>query len=167
MTQPLREKMAAILSRLYNGPGLCIFLSLIFGFITLILLRSLASALFEMHRSRTAEKKLRKEYSFGEKFLLILHWDHCIHAPNFCKTLICIHHIRISFLLIHLLLSLCGLWIPELQKICVWGFLLCLLLIDIPIGIIETVLDRYPLRRRNHEYRFKAYDHTSERKKLL
>ncbi len=148
-------------------PWAALFISFITGIVALFFLRLIANSLLEMHRSKTALRKLRKEYSFWDRFLMLPPWKHSEHAPQFCKVLICIHHIRLCLLLISLLLCLLGLGMENLQTASRILCLISFVMIDIPVIILESLLDRrISWRPTRYEYRFKKYNHTPERRRL-
>ena len=148
-------------------PWAALFISFITGIVALLFLRFLANSLLEMHRSKTALRKLRKEYSLWDRFLMLPPWNRCEHAPKFCRVLICIHHFRLCLLLVALLLSLLGIGIEGLHIASRGLCLISIVLIDIPVFILDSLLNRrISWRPSRHEYRFKKYNHTPERKRL-
>ncbi len=150
-----------------KDPWAALFISFVTGVVALIFLRCIANGLLEMHRSKSALRKLRKEYSLWDRFLMLPPRNHCEHAPKFCRVLICIHHFRLCLLLVALLLSLLGIGIEGLHIVSRGLCLVSTVLIDIPVFILEALLDRRISWRSNrHEYRFKKYAHTRERRKL-
>ncbi len=68
----------------------------------MFILRGIANGLLEMHRSKTALQKLRKEYTLWDRLLMLPPWNRCERAPKFCRVLICIYHFRLCLILISL-----------------------------------------------------------------
>ena len=163
----VRDGVSQFVGVFSQSAFVCVFLSFVTALASAILIRFLVGALLQMHRSRTNMKKLKKNYVFWQKLLLQPAWKECLHAKIFCRVMIVYHHTRIILLAGILLLVLISNWLPEL--LCVSGYCagFVFLLIDIPIWLMRLILDKYPLRRMKHEYRFQKYHNTQNRESLI
>ena len=155
-----------IVGELSESVVACSFLMAIFSFIAMLAIRGIVSGLFEMHRSRSAIKKVKKEYSLGQKLLLKHAWQDCIHARRFCRRLIIAHHCIFCLFLIELLLALfSNIW-PILKLVVAWYTIVFLDCITIPVCLLNFILDRYPFQKWKHEFRFRKYHNTSNHDSL-
>jgi hypothetical protein len=144
-----------------------VFISSISALATACLIRFLVGALFEMHRSRTGIKKIKKNYGFWQKLLMQPAWKECLHAKTFCRFLIVCHHTRIILWVVILVFAVISNWVPDLLRIGGYGSVVVFLLMDIPLWVMDLVLDKYPLRRMKHEYRFQKYHNSKDHDTLL
>ena len=162
----ISENAARFTSRLSGNPWLCLFLSCGFGLVALISIRGVVSGLFTMHRSKSAAKKVLKNYPFLQKLLLRHAWQECLHASRFCRFLIIYHHLVVILILIEaLLVFLSGIW-PGLMPFIAWYASVFSFLVAVPACILAVSLDRYPFHKRKHEFRFKKYHNTSDHSSL-
>ena len=92
--------MRELVKTLTEAPGLVILLSAVFGLVVFICNRYLLGTLLKMHRSKTAVKKIEKQYTFTQKFLLHHVRDHCVHAKKFCRRMILLHHMNLIITLL-------------------------------------------------------------------
>lgn len=149
------EKMTA-------QPGAIVFLSLVFWVLSVIILRLLLGALLRMHKSKTAVKKIEKQYTFWQKLCLLHVAEHCEHAVKFTRFMILVHNIYTpaTFLCLTFGLLLPGRWFAyvTIGKWC---------LMDLPIVLLMQVLDSHPFQRRRHAWRFDKYHNTSDRTSLF
>ena len=145
---------------------LCTFLMTVFSLASIICIRSVVSGLFEMHRSRSAIKKINKTYSFGQKILLQHAWRDCLHAKSFCRCLIISHHSIFVLFVLELLLALfSNIW-PSLMPVVAWYTIVFVIGISIPACLLNFILDRYPFAKWKHEFRFRKYHNTSNHDSL-
>lgn len=145
---------------------LCSFLLSVFAVAALFCIRGIVSGLFEMHRSKSALKKIKKEFPFGQRMLLIHAWQDCLHAKRFCRGLIISHHCIFCLYLIELLLAvLSNIW-PVLMPVIAWYTLVFIVGISIPVCLLNFALDRYPFQKWKHEFRFRKYHNTSDHNSL-
>ena len=145
---------------------LCTFLMTVFSLASMICIRGVVSGLFEMHRSRSAIKKINKTYSFGQKILLQHAWWDCLHAKRFCRCLIISHHCIFVLFVLELLLALfSNIW-PILMPVVAWYTLVFVVGISIPVCLLNFILDRYPFAKWKHEFRFRKYHNTSNHDSL-
>ena len=145
---------------------LCTFLMTVFSLASIICIRSVVSGLFEMHRSRSAIKKINRTYSFGQKILLQHAWRDCLHAKRFCRCLIISHHSIFVLFVLELLLALfSNIW-PSLMPVVAWYTIVFVIGISIPVCLLNFILDRYPFAKWKHEFRFRKYHNTSNHDSL-
>lgn len=161
------EWMDRILDIFSGSVPACVFLSSVTALASACLIRFLVGALFEMHRSRTGIKKIKKGYSFWQKLLMEHAWKQSLHESTCCRFLIVCHHSRIILWALVLLLAVISNWVPNLLRLSGCFGVFAILLMDIPIWIMELILEKYPFRRMNHEYRFRKYHNTKDRESLI
>lgn len=164
------EKNAAnalrIVGEFSESATLCSFLVAVCSLASIICIRGMVSGLLEMHRSKTALKKVSKTYSLGQKILLQHAWHDCLHAKKFCRRLIISHHCIFVLLIVELLLAIASnLW-PLLMPVIAWYTLVFVVGITIPICELCFILDRYPFAKRKHEFRFRKYHNTNDHDSL-
>ena len=147
--------------------GVCLFLGSVFAFVCILCLRGMISGLLAMHKSTSKMKKIRKRYSFWEKVFLLPAWKENEHAISFCKRLVIMHHIRLALWLVSVVLILFSGLIPVVLVVCAYLTTFLMLLVDIPMIIFHTAMDRYPFKRLHHEYRFRKYHNTQDHDSLF
>lgn len=166
----LLERIAAIWTKtvgiLSESAAICLFFAAVFTLPSIISVRFIISGLVEMHRSRTAQKKLHKEYSFGERIVLKPAWQKCLHAQKFCRFLIVYHHSIAILFLIELLLALLSSFLPALMQVLAGFTLIFSILVCFPVLILSFTLDRYPFRNFKHEFTFRKYHNTDDHSSL-
>ena len=145
---------------------LCTFLMTIFSLASMICIRSIVSGLFEMHRSRSAIKKINKTYSFGQKVLMKHAWRDCLHARRFCRGLVVLHHCVLALLMLEWLLALLSNIWPALMPVVAWYTIVTIAVISFPVCILTGLLERYPFVKWKHEWRFRKYHNTSDHDSL-
>lgn len=163
----IKHNAMRILAVFSESPLLCSFLACIFAISSIFCIRGIVSGLFEMHRSRSNLKSIRKNYGFWQKVIMKPAWDKCIHAKTFCKSLIICHHIRIVLLLTSLFLAFMVNLAPSLMHITATFSGCVFFLIDLPVLILHVAMDRYPFQRLKHEYRFRKYHNTQNHDSLF
>ena len=84
-----------IISNLTATPQACVLITVSLFLVSLIITCSLLNALLKMHRSKSAVKKIMKEYRFLQKVWMYPYEAHCLHAISFCRFLIYLQ--RISY----------------------------------------------------------------------
>lgn len=145
---------------------LCTFLLSVISITSIVGVRGIISGLFAMHRSKSALKKICKNYSFGQRVFLKHAWEDCLHAKQFCRQLIVVHHCIFGLLLVQLLLAiLSNIW-PALRIVIAWFTLMAGVGFLIPVSLLNFSLDRYPFQKRKHEFTFRKYHNTSNHHSL-
>ena len=98
--------MQKLIANLSAYPFVCIISSIVsFSFATLINYLLLGS-LLKMHRSKSALKKLKKEYTFWQRFRFLHFEGNCRHAVKFCKGMLIYQKIGWHCFAIYLFASL-------------------------------------------------------------
>lgn len=163
----ITEEIKRIVGVFSDAPMACVFLTSVFAFASVCCCRGIAGGLLEMHRSRSNLKKVRKPYSAWQKMIMKPAWDHCLHAKSFCRFLIIFHHVRVILLLISLALTIVGSAIPALMTITGALSACVFFVMDVPALVLHVLMDRYPLQRLKHEYRFRKYHNTQNHHSLF
>ena len=165
--EKIKEGLLSAFNSFRESPGACVFLTCIFALAAILCLRSLISALLEMHRGRSKLKKLRKGYNAWQKIIMKPAWQNCLHAKSFCRVLIVVHHIRVVLFLITLILiGISGILSTLFSFVASLSGAIFLLL-DVPILLMHLAMDRYPLQRLKNEYRFKKYHNSKDHESLF
>lgn len=153
------------LDELIAQPAGAVFLALIFWIVSLFILRFILSELLRMHKSKTAVKKIEKQYTFRQKLALRHVAEHTEHAVEFARFMIRVHHLSFWTMLICLL--------SWLLSDCWFVYLLAgrFLIFDVPVWVLNFLLDPHPFnrgkRRRGPLYRFQKYHNTSDKTSLF
>ena len=158
---------AELFTTFKETPELALIIGCIFACVTLLCIRSIVNALYAMHRSNSMLKKLRREYTFGQKLIMIPAWKNCLHASQFCRALIVLHHVRLMFLLSTLLIALFSCFFSMLVSVYALLSWVIFVILDIPILLLHRVMDRYPLQRHKNGYRFQKYHNTKNHDSLF
>ena len=146
---------------------ICLFFMCTFCISTVLCIVGLTSGLFEMHRSRTNIKKTRRKYTLSQRFRLMPAWYECLHAKGFCRFLIIVYHTRLVLMLLFLILTILVQIFPILMVIIAPFTAVVFFVVDIPILLFHALMDRYPLKKLKHEYRFRKYHNTDDHYSLF
>lgn len=148
--------------------GVAAFLALVFWSVSIFLLRSILSDLLKMHKSKSTVKKIKKQYTFPQKLCLRHVADHTEHAVSFTHFMIKVHHVSfwtmLACMLSRLLLS--DRWFVYMLagRFCI---------IDLPVMILDSLLERYPFNKRKRRSDFKnrrtfsQYHNTTDKTSLF
>ncbi len=166
LLQKITDSITRIIAVLSESVPICLFFAAVFFLPAIFSIRSIISGLVEMHRSRTAQKKLYKEYSFWQKTVLKPAWQKCLHAQKFCRFLILYHHSIAILFLIELLLAVFSHFFPILIQIIACFTLIFSIFFCFPTLILSYSLDRYPFKRLKHEFTFRKYHNTEDHNSL-
>jgi len=159
--------MLQIIDNLSKLPTVCILLSVIiflFSFLTNYLL---LDSLLKMHRSKSAVKKLKKNYTFWQRMQLLHFKEKCCHATKFCNRMIIYQRIGWICLALYLIVSLLfafGLFSAKFIAGLTVG--ICLLF-DVPAFAINRLLARPILFGRFKEFSFEKHHNTENHDSLL
>ena len=159
--------MLQIIGNLSKQPTVCIILSVIiflFSFLTNYLL---LDSLLKMHRSKSAVKKLKKEYTFLQRMQLIHFKENCRHAIRFCGKMIVYLKISWLFLALYLIVSLLFAFGLFSSKFIAWLTLGIFLLFDVPAFVINRLLARPIIFGRFKAFSFEKYHNTENHDSLL
>ena len=159
--------MLQIIDNLSKQPTVCIILSVIiflFSFLTNYLL---LDSLLKMHRSKSAVKKLKQEYTFLQRMQLIHFKENCRHAIRFCNKMIVYLKISWIFLALYLIVSLLFVFGLFSSKFIAWLTVGIFLLFDVPAFAINRLLARPIIFGRFKEFSFEKYHNTENHDSLL
>ena len=154
------------LNELIAQPVAAVFLALVFWFVSIFILRFILSELLQMHKSKTAVKKIKNQYTFRQKLALRHVSEHTEHAVKFSHFMIWVHHLSFWTMLLCLLskLILSDRW---------FVYLLAgrFLIFDVPVWVFNFLLDPHPFCRRKGRhsppFRFNKYHNTSDKTSLF
>ena len=149
-----------LIRNLSQTPGVCMALSICFFLFGSLLCYLMMDGLLRMHRSKTAVKKLKKEYSFLQRLWLQPHQIHCLHAVPFCKKLIALQ--RLGWICFGVYLAVCLLF----ESAVVWSSVILFVAFDLPVFILNGLLSR-PFVGRFREYSFAKYHNTDDTSSLM
>ena len=159
--------MLQIIDNLSKQPTVCIILSVIiflFSFFTNYLL---LDSLLKMHRSKSALKKLKKEYTFLQRLRFLHFKGNCRHAVKFCDSMIIYQKIGWVCLAVYLLTSFLFVFGFFPATIISWISVAIFLCIDLPSFTISLLLSRPLLFGRFKEYSFEKYHNTDNHESLF
>lgn len=80
--------MQKIIENMSAQPATCVIASVLLFFFAALANYILMDGLLEMHRSKSALKKLKKQYTFFQKIRLLHFKGNCRHAVKFCNGMI-------------------------------------------------------------------------------
>lgn len=159
--------MLQIIEHLSRQPVACIVLSVfifLFSFSTNYLL---LDSLLKMHRSKSAVKKLKKDYTFWQRMQLLHFKDNCCHAIKFCSRMIIYQKIGWFCLALYLIVSLLFTLGLFSAKFIAWLTVGIFMLFDVPAFITNRLLARPILFGRFKEFSFEKYHNTANHDSLL
>ena len=159
--------MPQIIENLSKQPVACIILSVlifIFCFLTNYLL---LDSLLKMHRSKSAVKKLKKEYTFLQRIRLLHFKENCRHAIKFCNGMIIYQKVGWFCLALYLIISLLFAFGLFSARFVAWLTVGICLLFDVPAFAINRFLVRPILFGRFKEFSFEKYHNTENHDSLL
>lgn len=163
----VKENLIGFLNLLSESPGSCVFLLILSFLISYLWTASLVYSLFRVHRSKTACRKIMKEYSFWQKALLIPHKTHCLHAKKFCAKIIYCLYVHAAFVAIGFISVIFESIVSEQLTISIYFLIIDFLAFALPEFVAELILEEKPWLRFNKKYRFEKYHHTKEFEKLI
>ena len=159
--------MPQIIDNLSKHPAMCVILSVLIFLFSFLMNYLLLDSLLKMHRSKSAVKKLRKEYTFLQRLCLLHFKENCRHAIKFCNGMILYQKIGWVFLAIYLVTALLfsfGLFsAASIARLTIGLFFA----FDVPAFAINRILTRPILFGRFKEYSFEKYHNTENRDSLL
>ena len=155
-----------IIKNLSEHPALCVVVSLLLFFFSSMTCYLLLGGLLKMHRSKTAVKKLKNEFTLLQKLRLIPFETHCLHAVRFCKGLILFQKTGWILFAIFLLITLmnCVGVLSDMVLAC--GTVSLFALFDVPMLVLHQVFAR-PIIGRFKAYSFEKYHNTEKHTSLL
>lgn len=150
-----------IINNLAEHPVVYLILSVSLFLFSSLTCYLLLNGLLKMHRSKTAVKKLKKEYTFLQKLWLCPFKIHCLHAVKFCKFLVILQRIGWIYLALYLLISSFS------STVLVWGAVILFVLFDLPVFLLHFALVRPIIFGRLKHYSFEKYHNTENHISLL
>ena len=102
----VKDGLIDALISLSKSPGLCAFYFIFFFFIFYGFIIVFTNSLFCVHRSKTACRKIMKEYNFWQKAMLIPHKTYCLHAKKICIKTVNYMYIHAVFFAIGLIIMI-------------------------------------------------------------
>lgn len=155
-----------IINNLAGLPGVCIGLSVFFFLFGFFMVYSLLDSFLKMHRSKSAVKKIKKEYKLRHKIWLIPFEINCLHAVKFCKSLIWFWRIRCFAFVPYLLLGVATAFGLLASIVIAWFTAGMFVFFDVPQFIIHSLLTR-PFIGRFREFSFEKYHNTKDYESLF
>ena len=159
--------MQQIIENLSKQPTVYIVLSVLiflFSFSTNYLL---LDSLLKMHRSKSAVKKLKKEYTFLQRMRLLHFKENCLHAIKFCNRMIIYQKVAWVYFALYLIISLLFAFGLFSAKFITWLTVGIFMLYDVPTFAINRLLARPILFGRFKEFSFEKYHNTENHNNLL
>lgn len=159
--------MPQIIENLSKHPTVCIILSVLIFLFCFFTNYLLLDSLLKMHRSKSAVKKLKKEYTFLQRMRLLHFKENCRHAIKFCNGMIIYQKIGWVGLAIYLFISLLFAFGLFSATFITWLTVGIFLLFDVPAFVINRLLARPIIFGRFKEFSFEKYHNTENYDSLL
>ena len=159
--------MQQLIKNLSVRPLLCITLSILIFLFSFSLNYLLLDSLLKMHRSKSAVKKLKKEYTFLQRIRLLHFKENCRHAVKFCNGMIIYQKIGWGCLALYLIISLLFVFGLFSATLVAWLAVGIFLLFDFPAFSINRLFARPIIFGRFKEFSFEKYHNTDNHESLL
>lgn len=159
--------MPQIIENLSKQPAVCIVLSVLIFLFCFFTNYLLLDSLLKMHRSKSAVKKLKKEYTFLQRMRLLHFKENCRHAIKFCNGMIIYQKIGWVCLAIYLFMALLFAFGLFSATFIIWLTVGVFLLFDAPAFVINRLFARPILFGRFKEFSFEKYHNTENHDSLL
>ncbi len=159
--------MPQIIENLSKQPAVCIILSVLIFLFCFFTNYLLLDSLLKMHRSKSAVKKLKKEYTFLQRMRLLHFKENCRHAIKFCNGMIIYQKIGWVCLAIYLFMALLFAFGLFSATFITWLTVGVFLLFDAPAFAINRLLARPIIFGRFKEFSFEKYHNTENHDSLL
>ena len=159
--------MRQIIENLSMQPAVCIILSVLIFLLGFFTNYMLLDSLLKMHRSKSAVKKLKKEYTFLQRMRLLHFKENCRHAIKFCNGMIIYQKIGWVCLAIYLFMALLFAFGLFSATFITWLTVGVFLLFDVPAFAINRLLARPIIFGRFKEFSFEKYHNTENYDSLL
>lgn len=159
--------MPQIIENLSKQPAVCIILSVLIFLFCFFTNYLLLDSLLKMHRSKSAVKKLKKEYTFLQRMRLLHFKENCRHAIKFCNGMIIYQKIGWACLAIYLFIALLFAFGLFSATFIIWLAVGIFLLFDVPAFVINRILVRPIIFGRFKEFSFEKYHNTENHNNLL
>lgn len=159
--------MPQIIENLSKQPAVCIILSVLIFLFCFFTNYLVLDSLLKMHRSKSAVKKLKKEYTFLQRMRLLHFKENCRHAIKFCNGMIIYQKIGWVCLAIYLFMALLFAFGLFSATFITWLTVGVFLLFDVPAFAINRLLARPIIFGRFKEFSFEKYHNTENHDSLL
>ena len=159
--------MQQLIGILSMQPIVCMALSVFFFLLASLMNYILLDSLLKMHRSKSALKKLKKEYTFLQRIRFIHFKGNCRHAVKFCNRMIIYQGIGWCCLAIYLFMVLLFAFDFFTADIVSWLSVVIFVLFDLPSFAISWALSRPLLFGRFKEHSFEKYHNTDDHESLF
>lgn len=159
--------MQQLIDNLSAQPIVCIILSVFILLFASLMNYLLLDSLLKMHRSKSAVKKLKKQYTFLQRICLLHFKENCCHAIKFCGGMIIYQRIGWLCLAIYLFMALLFAFGFFPATIISWLSIAIFLFVDLPSFVINWALSRPLLFGRFKEHSFEKYHNTDNHESLF
>ena len=159
--------MLQIIENLSKQPTACIVLSVIIFLFSYSTNYMLLDSLLKMHRSKSAVKKVKKEYTLLQRMQLVHFKENCRHAVKFCNRMIVYQKIYWVCLALYLSISLLFAFGLFSAKFIAWLTVGIFVAFDVPAFTINRLLASPILFGRFKEFSFEKYHNTENHDSLL
>ena len=159
--------MLQIIQNLSRQPTACIVLSVLIFLFCFFTNYLLLDSLLKMHRSKSAVKKLKKEYTFLQRMRLLHFKENCRHAIKFCNGMIIYQKIGWVCLAIYLFVALLFAFGLFSATFISWLTVGIFVAFDVPAFVINRLLARPIIFGRFKEFSFEKYHNTDNHESLL
>lgn len=159
--------MLQIIENLSKQPIMCIILSVVICLFSFLMNYLLLDSLLKMHKSKSAVKKLKKEYPFLQRMGLLHFKENCRHAIRFCSGMIIYQKIGWACLAIYLLISLLFAFGLFSATFISWLTVGLFVAFDVPAFVINRLLARPVIFGRFQKFSFEKYHNTENHHSLF
>ena len=159
--------MQILIENLSAQPLVCVIISVAAFSCATLLNYLLLDSLLKMHRSKSALKKLKKEYTFLQRLRFLHFVGNCRHAVKFCNGMIIYQKIGWLCLAVYLFASLFFVFGIFPATVISWLSVAIFLCIDLPSFAISWSLSRPLLFGRFREHSFEKYHDTDNHESLF
>ena len=159
--------MLEIIENLSKQPTACIVLSVLIFLFCFLTNYLLLDSLLKMHRSKSAVKKLKKEYTFLKRMRLLHFKENCRHAIKFCNGMIIYQKLGWVCLAIYLFVALLFAFGLFSATFISWLTVGIFVAFDMPAFVINRLLARPIIFGRFKEFSFEKYHNTDNHESLL
>ena len=159
--------MQKLIENLSAHPFMCVIISVAAFSLATLVNYLLLDSLLKMHRSKSALKKLKKEYTFWQRLGFQHVKGNCRHAVKFCNNMILYQRIAwicFAIYLFAVLLSAFGFFSATIIS---WLSVATFCFFDLPSLTINWALSRPLLFGRFKEHSFEKYHNTDNHESLF
>lgn len=159
--------MQNLIEHLSAQPLACIIISVCIFFFVTFTNYLLLDSLLQMHRSKSALKKIKKEYTFLQRLGFLHFKGNCRHAVKFCNGMI--GYQRSGWFCFAIYLFAVLLFFVDFVSVDTisWLSVAIFLYIDLPSFVINWALSRPLLFGRFKKHSFEKYHNTNNHESLF